>query len=341
MTPTRHPASIKWFQLAQLVGTPSPTSSAARAVEHVRRVAMQGGLSISSPMDDLAGGSTTPGLGKFQATFLEESVLGSGEFSEVVKAVDRTSGVAYAVKRMKAPFRGQLDRRRLMEEVQVMQHLQQRSEGEQQAVANNNLIRLCDAWEESGYLYLQTELCASGNLDFFLSEFGAMAGNLDEPRLWKVLVELGTGVAYMHAWGVLHLDLKPANVFITGTGSLKIGDFGMATLWPRSSRSSSPVQQSVDTVVDSEGNLMEGTDFPIRRSTRRTNDPPSNLLAAAPRRRPKPLRQTTFEREGDREYIAPEVLSVGQYGPEADIFRYVFPPSPLSPLACSLMELVS
>jgi mitosis inhibitor protein kinase SWE1 len=58
-------------------------------------------------------------------------------------------------------------------------------------------------------------------------------------------------------------------VFITVEGRLRIGDFGMASRWPR----------------------------------------PISLGGAGP----------GFEREGDREYMAPEILR-GQYGREADIF---------------------
>lgn len=40
------------------------------------------------------------------------------------------------------------------------------------------------------------------------------------------------GVQQIHDAGFIHLDLKPANVFVTFGGQLKIGDFGMATYWP-------------------------------------------------------------------------------------------------------------
>ena len=75
---------------------------------------------------------------------------------------------------------------------------------------------------------------------------------------------------------MLHLDLKPANIFLTGEGRLKIGDFGMASVWPRPS-------------------------------------PPgkTQLISGA-----KPA---GFEREGDKLYLAPEVLQ-GRYGKAADVF---------------------
>lgn len=40
------------------------------------------------------------------------------------------------------------------------------------------------------------------------------------------------GIESIHKAGYIHLDLKPANVFIDWEGVLKIGDFGMASVWP-------------------------------------------------------------------------------------------------------------
>lgn len=106
------------------------------------------------------------------------------------------------------------------------------------------------------------ELCDNGSLDVFLQEYGRLA-KLDEFRVWKVMTELSLGLLHIHDSGYIHLDLKPANIFISFEGTLKIGDFGMASVWP----------------------VPAGT-----------------------------------EREGDREYIAPEVLSSQQYDKPADIF---------------------
>lgn len=46
------------------------------------------------------------------------------------------------------------------------------------------------------------------------------------------MLMLYQGVKFIHDSGFIHLDLKPANVFIDWEGVLKIGDFGLASTWP-------------------------------------------------------------------------------------------------------------
>lgn len=57
------------------------------------------------------------------------------------------------------------------------------------------------------------------------------AGNgLEDAAVWQVLGEMGSALAALHAAGVLHLDVKPANVYADSAGHLKLGDFGLAVL---------------------------------------------------------------------------------------------------------------
>ncbi len=50
--------------------------------------------------------------------------------------------------------------------------------------------------------------------------------------LFLKLTVVFQGLRYVHDAGFIHLDLKPANIFVTYEGHLKIGDFGMAASWP-------------------------------------------------------------------------------------------------------------
>ncbi|PRT55543.1 Mitosis inhibitor protein kinase wee1 [Wickerhamiella sorbophila] len=192
--------------------------------------------------------------------FDKVSLLGEGEFSVVYLATPPDKpNLKLAIKRTKKPFSGTRTRKVRMEEVQILQRLSHPAEEDEDA---ENVVQMLDWWEADRHLYIATEWAENGNLATFLSESGRV-GRLDEWRVWKILTELSHGLRYIHSHDVLHLDLKPANIFVTFAGVLKIGDFGMATNFPAS---------------------------------------------------------LDLDREGDREYIAPEILADRFYSKPADIF---------------------
>lgn len=169
-----------------------------------------------------------------------------------------------------------------------------------------------DAWEQSGHLFIQSELCENGNLAQFLEEYGSAHEVLDEARIWKITTEVAAGVAHLHSRNIIHLDLKPANIFITERGHLKIGDFGLATRWPRTDA----LSIVRGAAVVSPGSKWEGATTSEETIWRTGGGDQKRVRAKSV------SGETTIdlEREGDREYIAFEILS-GKYGKEADIFR--------------------
>jgi len=212
--------------------------------------------------------------GRFERDFEEIDELGSGEFGKVIKVRSQT-GQFYAVKKSKR-FEGVRHRLRLREEVEILQHLSRASS--ETANRHSNVLAFIDSWEEDDTLFICTELCELGNFGSFLWEYGRVFPRLDEARVWKIIADLSNGLGFIHHAGVIHLDLKPSNIFITGEGRFKIGDFGMASLWPRPPPSTAR-QHETDSIVGS------------------------------------------FEREGDKMYLAPEVLQ-GRYGKAADVFSF-------------------
>ncbi|KAF2402403.1 kinase-like protein [Trichodelitschia bisporula] len=158
------------------------------------------------------------------------ALYGSGEFSQVFRVEkalhpspnsSRRSHGVWAVKKSKKPYTGNRDREAKLREVAVLKALR----------GNGHVIEIIDSWESAGHLYIQTEFAEDGNLKDFLSKTG-FKGRLDDFRIWKILLEISLGVKHIHDSGYIHLDLKPANVFIDFEGVLKIGDFGLASQYP-------------------------------------------------------------------------------------------------------------
>ncbi|PPQ66309.1 hypothetical protein CVT24_007306 [Panaeolus cyanescens] len=250
--------------------------------------------------------------GRFERDFVQLEEIGSGEFGQVfmvrskrplsMDGTDHTihSDQVFAVKKSKR-FEGAKHRLRLREEVTVLRHLSEAALSSSSSVFQSgrhpNVLGYIDSWEEDEALFIQTELCEKGNLARFLWRYGQKFPRLDEARVWKIVVDLSRGLKFIHDSGVIHLDIKPSNVFVTQHGRFKIGDFGMASLWPRPVLSASTSQN----------------DTANKGGCSRTDDD-----SASP---PPAQRSNGFEREGDKLYLAPEVLQ-GQYGKAADVFSF-------------------
>ena len=93
-------------------------------------------------------------------------------------------------------------------------------------LANNNT-------SDPSYRTIELQYCPNGDLEKLIRDrvFPAAAYYDDFQILMNhVMHNIIRGVSYLHDMGIIHLDLKPRNIFIDENGVLKIGDFGSARL---------------------------------------------------------------------------------------------------------------
>jgi hypothetical protein len=86
-----------------------------------------------------------------------------------------------------------------------------------------NVVRLYRSFEREGSVYLVMEYCEGGTLADLLDR-----ARPDEMQAAGYVETLARTMAQAHAEDVVHRDLKPGNVFLTGEGKPKIGDLGLA-----------------------------------------------------------------------------------------------------------------
>lgn len=89
-----------------------------------------------------------------------------------------------------------------------------------------NIVNLVDSFETDAHVYLVLEFCPRGDL---YEAIRAGHGPLETEHVRRFMLELVDAVAYIHSKGIYHRDIKPENIFLTQSGSMKLGDFGLAT----------------------------------------------------------------------------------------------------------------
>ena len=95
-------------------------------------------------------------------------------------------------------------------------------------LAHPNIVRVLDFEMEGAYAYLIMEYVDGLNLAELLSR--VEGGTLSHDECAHMVASVGRALAFAHENGVLHLDIKPTNIMVDRRGTVKLADFGMATL---------------------------------------------------------------------------------------------------------------
>ncbi|KAL1954673.1 hypothetical protein VTO42DRAFT_825 [Malbranchea cinnamomea] len=89
-----------------------------------------------------------------------------------------------------------------------------------------NLVNLLHSFETNTHFFLVLEYCSMGDLYEAIKN---NRGPLETEHVREFMLQLVDAVEYMHSKGLYHRDIKPENIFLCQDGSMKLGDFGLAT----------------------------------------------------------------------------------------------------------------
>jgi serine/threonine protein kinase len=142
-----------------------------------------------------------------------DRLIGSGGMGEVYRGHDAKLGRDVALKLLPRELADDPGRRARML-------------GEARAAASLNHPNICtvhDVGEADGHIYIAMEVIEGRPLSTRLAE-----GPVPLDEVLRIALQLADAVAHAHDRGIVHRDLKAANVMITPEGRVKVLDFGLA-----------------------------------------------------------------------------------------------------------------
>ena len=149
-----------------------------------------------------------------QTRYQTLGTIGAGASSRVDKAHDTLIDRIVVLKTFALGFGSPELQKQFLREAQILGRL-----------SHPNIISIYDlGTHDDGSAYLVTEYVPGKTLDAVLAEKGPIP--LARAGVWAG--DLASALSRAHKAGVIHGDVKPANIFVTDDGQIKLGDFGIA-----------------------------------------------------------------------------------------------------------------
>jgi len=155
-------------------------------------------------------------MGKRVGRFRLVGLLGQGAMGRVFRAEDTMLRRQVALKVLpKTIKRGQrtVEAEKLIREARAVASLE-----------HPNIVQVYEVNEVGGVYYIAMELVEAGSLRDLVEG----QGPIDYLRVCQLGAEAAEALAHAHASGIVHRDVKPANLLLARTGRVKVADFGLA-----------------------------------------------------------------------------------------------------------------
>jgi cell division septation protein DedD len=141
-------------------------------------------------------------------------VLGEGGMSQVFRAVDRTLGREVALKIL----------HQSLSRDAALTAMFEREAKLTASIVHPNVVKVFSVGQDQGYFYIAMELLRATSLELLIANKGA----LSESEVLGIALEVARGLKAAYEEKLIHRDIKPGNMLVTGEGTTKLVDFGLA-----------------------------------------------------------------------------------------------------------------
>ena len=146
--------------------------------------------------------------------------LGRGAMGVVYRATDPAIGRTVAIKTIRIR---DIDNEQQREKLRERLFREARSAG---VLSHPNIVTIYDMDEDDGVAYIAMAFVNGPSLEKILATPEPLSG----ARMLRILRQAAQALDYAHAKGIVHRDVKPANIMTDEDGSVKITDFGIAKI---------------------------------------------------------------------------------------------------------------
>ncbi|KAJ1520155.1 hypothetical protein ONE63_004371 [Megalurothrips usitatus] len=141
--------------------------------------------------------------------------IGQGSFGKVYTAVNNQTGELMAMKEVQLQPNDHRTIKKIAQELAIFEGIQ-----------HKHLVRYYGVEIHRDEMLIFMEFCEEGTLETLVA---ATSNGLPEPLVRRFTLQLMQAVHTLHSHGIVHRDIKSANIFLTDEGNcLKLGDFGSA-----------------------------------------------------------------------------------------------------------------
>lgn len=146
--------------------------------------------------------------------------VGEGSFGAALlvhRRGDRTDGGKAVIKTINLGGASEKEKEDALRESQVLALLH-----------HPYIVRYQASFQEEGHLWIVMDYCVGGNLCDHIKTMPPVDFKFPEELVMRWFTQAMLGLQYLHSRHILHRDLKSSNFFVTKTGAVKMGDFGLA-----------------------------------------------------------------------------------------------------------------
>ncbi|KAJ3823551.1 kinase-like protein [Lentinula raphanica] len=140
--------------------------------------------------------------------------LGKGAFGQVYRALNWATGETVAIKQISLNNIPASQLSSIMSEISLLKNLR-----------HPNIVKYKGFVKTRMHLYIILEFCENGSL----SQIGKRFGKFPEGLVGVYVSQVLEGLCYLHEQGVIHRDIKGANILTNKDGTVKLADFGVAS----------------------------------------------------------------------------------------------------------------